>query len=892
MKKILSVLLICMMLFAAPCISQAAPNDNNVLYTLAGYGIIDADTQHDLGTPVTRGEFASIVTRLMCIHNSASEFAQTPYWDVPGDYKYAGDISVLTSIGIMNGYSETKFAPNDYVTYEQALKVLILITGYGDIALKNGGWPDGYIRQASRNKMLGGVRAVNPFTRENLYKLIYNTLDVPLVDRVITVGGGNLEKTDDTLRNQIAGKTEYELYRHKGVISANSFTYTSAPYSDLYDDEVVIDNRTVGGNYIYNIGNTNAFDLVGCEVEFYARKTDWGYELLSVKPTVNNNIVEVDSTDFGNKNGYKISYKDGNSNEDLTMDTNFRVVYNGNRVMNPAEDIFEIEDGYITFIDNDYDNDFELALIWEYENAIATSFDGTRIDFANDAQFRGLTSLAVDPENDDIKIIITDKAGKSVESFDSEQVVSIFTNTNRTRYRVIASDEIIEGTITSMSEEEYTIQEKNYKPSASLGSVSLGKNYKFYINYQGKIAFATEQGEVNYGYIMEYGKVNGLHSRVEAKIILPGKVDAGVETNDEDVTDTSAVPYLILQNDSVQYFNFAEKVRCNGSRYSGSELLSLLGSDGMQAISYKLNADGEIKEIAPLEKCGGDITKRYQYDVYYRVFGGTTVDQTSGFAINSDTVAVCVPADDENNINYDASDEDLNVKINITVANNEVGYRVEGYDYDPVTKKAQFLVTFATMDSTSVRDIDAFGSKASIVTSAKYVLDSETDEYVKMVEVLQGGSLKTLIPMEITNDNTIIERLKVGDLITYSTNKNDFLENAYIIQSIPNIMGSANYEHVSGNIRRSLGRVGKIEFDEVDTYNRALITKIEFYTDNSGYPRVLNVKQNNTPPVYLYDSKEDRYEAAALKDIIPESDKIFVFERNGDALIRAIVIIR
>lgn len=891
MKRIFPIVMAFIMLFLSVGTIQAAQdNSSDIVYTLVGYGIIDPEKEYNPDEPVSRGEFAGMVTRLMCISESASQYAQTPYWDVPSNYKYAGDISVLTAIGILNGYSDTRFGPNDSVTYEQALKVLVLITGYGEIAQANGGWPDGYITQASKNKMLGGVSLKNPFTRENLYKLIYNTLDVPLVDHAINHSGGKLEKTDDTLRNQIAEKTEYELYRHRGVIKASAYTYTSAPYSDLYDDEVVIDNRTVGGDYIYSIGNTNASDLVGYEVEFFAKKTVAGYELLSVKPTTNNEIIEVRSENLRNKNGYKLFYSVGNKNMDLTLDDDYKVVYNGNRVMNPGDDDFNIEDGYITFINNDSDKNFELAMIWEYENAIATSFDGVRMNFANDAQFNSLTSLNVKPDDDEVKVVVMDKDGNDIDRFDSERVVSIFMNTTRTRFKIIVSDEIFDGAVSSMSEDEYTIDDTDYQSAASLEPIRLGVTYKFYFDYQSKIAYAKETETVNYGYILDYS--GNRSSNLEVRIIIPGKVDAGVETNEEDVTDTSAVPYLILQNNSVEYFKFAEKVRSQGKRYKGKELIELLDTEGMKAISYKLNSDGEICEITPLEKCGGNITKRYQYDVYDRVFGGTTVDQTTGFAINSDTMAVCVPADDNNNINYNATDDDFNVRVNITVANNDVGYRVEGYDYDPITKKARFLVSFATMDASAVTGIDGFSSKASIVTSSRYSYNEETDEYDLIIEVLQGSAVKTLTPIPLNSNNRTIGLLKKGDLITFSLNKNDLMANAYIMQSLPDVSGRQNFESVSGNVLKSLGTVGKIEYDEIDTYNRALITKIELHTDDSGYPRTLNVRQKNTPPVYLYDTQENTYTAVSIKDIIPDYDRVFVYERNGDGAIRAIVIIR
>ena len=65
------------------------------------------------------------------------------------------------------------FAPDAFLTYEQALKVMVVITGYGDIANTNGGWIGGYLTVASRNSMLGGVSLQNPFSRADLYRLVH-----------------------------------------------------------------------------------------------------------------------------------------------------------------------------------------------------------------------------------------------------------------------------------------------------------------------------------------------------------------------------------------------------------------------------------------------------------------------------------------------------------------------------------------------------------------------------------------------------------------------------------------------------------------------------------------------------------------------------------------------
>jgi len=892
MKKIFSILVACIMMFACVGTSYASEKVDNAAFTLAGYEIIDADAPTD--EFVTRGEFAHIVAGLLGYDDEERAGAgNTRYWDVPQGYKYSADISLLTEIGVLNGVSENLFMPEEKVTYEQAIKVLVSITGSGDIATSYGGWPDGYITAASRNKMLGGVRLENPFGRNDLYRLVYNTLDVKLVDEVITgKDNGTLVKTEDTLRNKLASRIGEEHYLHKGVIVASSYTYTGTPYSDLYDDEVVIENRTIGGTYIYNIGKTNAADFVGCEVDFYSKKENGTNILLAVKKTTTQEEIVVNAEDLNAKVGNNISYvNEAGKNEKISLDSNVKVVYNGSRVLSPGDNIFEIEDGYVSFIDNDSDLNYDLAMIWEYKNAVAVDFDGVRFNFKNDALYEGATSLFVDPENDDMKMIVCDKDGNKVESFNNEHTVSIFADRDGTRYKIVVSDEQMTGTFEGYGDDIYTVSGKDYTKAASLGNtVVLGEPYLIYLDYEGKLAFAKPQEELNYGYIIEYGRDYGFQGKVRARIVLPKTVDSGIQTNEEDVTDTSTAKYLILQNENVTEFSFADKVVCQREKYSGNELLQLLESPGMNVVSFTLNENGEISEIVPLESCGGDINSRYQYNVDEQVFGGTAVDQQSGFAISSSTKAVCIPVDDKNNVLVNASDDDFDVKVHITKANNKIGYRVAGYDYDPDTKRARFLVTYASMDSTLAPEPDTFSTNRGMVTEVRYRLNEETDEYEQIITLLKGSEELTLKPIKITSDNHSIKNIKKGDLIVYNTNTNDMIQNVFIVQSIPKLKNEFVSE--SNSLKRTYGRTGNIVYDEVDTYNYRFVTKIEVYVGDAVSPRTVSIPQTNSPYVYIYDQASGEIKSATLRDIRPDGEKVFLFERKGDSLVRVIVLVR
>jgi hypothetical protein len=58
-------------------------------------------------------------------------------------------ISLAKTMGIINGNGNGTFAPNDLVTYNQAVKMILCTIGYGEqLAKEKGGYPDGYIAVA------------------------------------------------------------------------------------------------------------------------------------------------------------------------------------------------------------------------------------------------------------------------------------------------------------------------------------------------------------------------------------------------------------------------------------------------------------------------------------------------------------------------------------------------------------------------------------------------------------------------------------------------------------------------------------------------------------------------------------------------------------------------
>ena len=125
-KRILSMLLIGMLFsqsaFAAES-SRFSDVPSNASYaeavnTLSDMGILNGDKagRFNPDKTITRAEAATVLCNLMGVSEDAKTIKQSTFSDVPSNYWAVGYIAKANELGIISGYSKTKFGPNDSVT--------------------------------------------------------------------------------------------------------------------------------------------------------------------------------------------------------------------------------------------------------------------------------------------------------------------------------------------------------------------------------------------------------------------------------------------------------------------------------------------------------------------------------------------------------------------------------------------------------------------------------------------------------------------------------------------------------------------------------------------------------------------------------------------------------
>ena len=126
---------------------------------------------------VTRAEAATIIVRTLGMADDVEQ-GSTIFSDVKSSHWASGYINKAVENGIINGFPDGTFLPEDNVTYEQIVKMVVCAIGHDPKANELGGYPQGFIRAASDAKVTKGISGSgsNPAPRGLVAQLIYNAL--------------------------------------------------------------------------------------------------------------------------------------------------------------------------------------------------------------------------------------------------------------------------------------------------------------------------------------------------------------------------------------------------------------------------------------------------------------------------------------------------------------------------------------------------------------------------------------------------------------------------------------------------------------------------------------------------------------------------------------------
>ena len=575
---------------------------------------------------INRGEFVSMIADLV----AAKEYAEGDkvwFTDVLADNENFAKISGAAALGIISGYSDGTFRPENPISYDEAVAAVMKALGYRVAAEVKGGWSVGYKSTANQVGLTDGVsvKDQDAISRIEAVELIYNALDCP-VFRGVSYGAEVRYEAD----KEHTVLTEYHnIYKTYGYVNATLIS-ALVEYSPTDSSHIII------GDVRYAVDNNEFVEYLGYYVEAYYKDNGNGDReivYLTEDEEVEKIVIKADEVNSFND----LTYYYGDKNKKAVINKNHILIVNGKRLTEYEEADFVPENGNITILSqNGSKND--VVIINTFNNFIVQRAQNGGGAIATFTEKYTLRNFKIDMEREDLRFdlyvngekynfeeinyqtstdnyfadsdyentpvtehltysfpVIPEGAVASVFSDEYELLNGFVIPSEKARFiRIYISTDYVDGTAESLKEEDNTIviNGTEYKTAVKTAfnqgtqSFRVGANGRFVFDYDGKIYAWLPDIYAEDGY--EYG------------YLINAVLDGGMFTN-------KVVAKLLKKDGKIVEYNFREKVRLNSKTIeSGEKLLeSLSRSAAMldptfkisQLIKYKLDDENRIMDL-------------------------------------------------------------------------------------------------------------------------------------------------------------------------------------------------------------------------------------------------------------------------------------------------------
>ncbi len=760
------------------------------LSLLMNLGVIVGNDNGDVlpDDNITRTEMATIINRILKISSTTYTGIFT---DVADDFWGAGIIQSAYDAGIIAGYGDGTFGPNDEVTYEQVAKMLVCAINYQDSAENSGGYPAGYLSVASQQDITknasGTTGAAAP--RGLVIKMVYNTLvnaDYAKPTAVI----GNYVTYDADAGYTLASEM-FDVERQKGIVLATS--KKSLVDVDMLEGQIRVTFDGYADDEYSQLETTveNPEDYVGYYSYIYYQ-TDSSDEatVIAISPISNkNSVIEIDAGNLADDDdaisatNKTIKYTPDSTSsktKTLNLSNNVSITYNGqiaysnNTVSDKAQERLDalneeltedtetgeaeeaatIDDflkpsiGTITLVDKDTDGKYDYVFIDDCEIMLVSTASEKKITgYINGSK----DTIDVDTTTED-KTITVIREGDEVKprNLKKDDVATVKRNLDETTIDIEVVNEQITGTITRTSDQDNkkyvtvdgTVYEvdKNVYIDPSTGDVAtnwarLSVEATFTLDTYGRI------GNIEYS-----STTGGLTGKEKYGWVVNAYVDT--DSGDEDLVvklyDVESgvfVTYPLASKVNYWAPGASSNLSVDGSTITRSDLLPeqfQTASNGtyIKFCKYETNSSGQISKLFCAISSETDVDSSatgdpivFEYTLANRRGVGSIMDNK--YQIVDGITEVYVPEDSSSTSSYatDISSFSTGSAIATSYLPRESGGQdTLIIDFDSTTKEPGILVRFNT---------DQNASDTSIITDNNW---SATDHATFIVDSISKGS--------------------------------------------------------------------------------------------------------------------------------------------------------
>lgn len=570
----------------------------------------DGSSKFDAAKDLNRGEFASYIVRFLGLKNTV-EKGDTGFSDVSSDYANSGDIAVVAKAGIMSGYDDGSFRPEESITYQQCVKVIVSALGYDLYAMQKGGYPAGYMVIAAEKSITDKIKGSLDMqvTHGIVAQLLYNALEVDMVEQT---GYGTdsqyiIQKDKSVLTEKL------KVNKEEGIIKSNGITALNGK-KQVLSDEVLINNE------IYKIGSTKADALLGYDVEFYYKedKTSGDKNILYVEPKEGKNkLLDIKSDNLISYANHQYTYYTDSQKSDTDkadVSAKVDVIYDGKSILdnyepnNFSEKNFKPTVGSIRLLDADDDEVYDTLFITSYMTLIVDDIDKKEKLIISKKDVT--RNVKLEDDSKQIDYLITDVDGNPITFEDLKEwdTLLVAKSLDGEYIRIVQSNNKIDGKISEVqttsdgnTPEKIVVGENEYDISKDFigakNEINPENQGSFYIDGMGNIAYFDKKSEeeLEYGYLTKLHLENGgVDKRLDMRVLSTEGSFVDLRTADKvevDGNDIKSNP-----NGIIPLFNDPNTLKFKP-----------------QLIKYRLNDNGEINKLLTLR--GGSL-KYYHAGLY------------------------------------------------------------------------------------------------------------------------------------------------------------------------------------------------------------------------------------------------------------------------------------
>lgn len=597
-KKIAVIISFIFLLSSFQALTVSAGKNDEALRFLIDMGFLDGENI-DAGQGITRRDFAETVVSIMG-YSGGAEPVDTVFSDVKHDDEKSGYINLVSSVGIMKGYSDGRFLPYSMVTYSQAVKILVAMTGYDVYGELYGGYPSGYSRIAAEIGIINGlnIKANDEIPAGELALMIKNALEIDVLERV-TYGN---DITYQARKGVTLLSKGHSVYKIEGRLTATYF-------SSLAGGGTRSRNIIEVDGIQYLTDKSDIYKYLGYYLTFYIKQGDGNRDEIAAitSKSAYNAETYISGDDIISVKENKIIYADENGREKTALfdsDTDF--IYNGKAKLSWS--ITELSEKNLDLRLLDFDNDgcFDVIFGNNYVNLIVQNVvtDSKAIYFKTNSPEHQRISFS-----EDKKYIITDKNDKEIQISDLKEwdVLSVAKSLDGEVYFIKYSDDSFSGLCTESASGTVTIDgvsydvDDNMAGNSKIDSAEIGRAGVFYRDFRGMIAAANYKGNKTgkYGYVVGMTKGSGLGTEVKIRLYTEDgefknfdlapklKLDETVIPR-EDITDNTVINQLVIYEVNAKGEINGLETSKDGSLYDRDQRLKVFTKDDeFASVAYR-----------------------------------------------------------------------------------------------------------------------------------------------------------------------------------------------------------------------------------------------------------------------------------------------------------------